>query len=230
VLSVIYNSAAARTSTAIITLAGNLPGGSQTINLSGTATPAALALNLGAGAGGSTSGTVTAGQTATYNLQITANQNASVTFSCTGAPTAATCTVPAAAVAVTAGTPAPVTVTVSTTARGLLVPQSQPATRMQPPSAIQMLRISVLAMLLMMATLLAMTQSPAGRLRVARAALSTCLVLMPLVAATLLVGCGGGGSSTPPPATGTPAGTYTVVVTATSGSQSAKTNLTLIVQ
>jgi sugar lactone lactonase YvrE len=216
-----------------IDIADNVTGGMQTIALSGTATPAALTLNLGAGASGSTSATVTAGQTATYNLQITANQNASVTFTCTGAPTAATCTVPAAAVAVTAGTPAPVSVTVSTTARGLLVPQSQPATRMQPPAAIQMLRISVLAMLLLIATLLAMTQSPAGRLRVARAALSACLVLMPLAAATLLVGCGGGGgggSSTPPPATGTPAGTYTVVVTATSGSQSAKTNLTLIVQ
>jgi sugar lactone lactonase YvrE len=230
VLSVIYNADAARTSTALIMLAGNLPGGSQTINLSGTATPAALALNLGAGAGGSTSATVTAGQTATYNLQISANQNASVTFTCTGAPTAATCAVPAAAVAVTAGIPAAVSVTVSTTARGLLVPQSQPATRMRPPTAFQKLPASVLAMLLLIATLLAFTQSPAGRLRVARAALSACLVLLPLAAATLLVGCGGGGSSTPPPASGTPAGTYTVVVTATSGSQTAKTNLTLIVQ
>jgi trimeric autotransporter adhesin len=230
-ISVTYAPAAAGTSTAMVMVADNATGGTQTIALTGTATPAALALNLGAAAGASTSATVTAGQTATYNLQIAANQNASVTFTCTGAPTAATCTVPAAAVAVTAGTPAPVSVTVSTTARGLLVPLSQPTTRMQPPAAIQMLRICVLAMLLLIATLLAMTQSPAGRLRVARAALSACLVLMPLVAATLLVGCGGGGgSSTPPPATGTPAGTYTVVVTATSGSQSAKTNLTLIVQ
>jgi hypothetical protein len=104
---------------------------------------------------------------------------------------------------------------------------------MQPPAGIQMLPISVLAVLLLMVTLLAKTQSPAGRLRVARVALSACLVLMPIAAATLLVGCGGGGSSStppPPPPTGTPTGTYTVTVTATSGSQTATTKLTLIVQ
>jgi sugar lactone lactonase YvrE len=232
VLSVVYNPAAAGTSTAMIMLTGNIPAGSQTISLGGTATAAALTLNLGAASGGSTSQTVPAGQTATYALQISANQNASVTFTCTGAPTAATCTVPATAVAVTAGTPAAVSVTVSTTARGMLGPQSEPATRMQPPVAIQMLPVSVLAMLLLIATLLATTQSPAGRLRLARAALSACLLLMPIAAATLLVGCGGGSSSstTPPPATGTAAGTYTVVVTAKSGSQTASTNLTLIVQ
>jgi trimeric autotransporter adhesin len=230
-ISVTYAPAAAGTSTAMVIVADNATGGSQTIDLTGTATPAALSLNLGAASGGSTSQTVTAGMTASYSLQISANQNASVTFTCSGAPTAAVCSVPTTAVAVTAGTPAAVAVTVTTTARGLLMPQSQPATRMQPPAAIQMLPLSVLAMLLLIATLLATTQSPAGRLRVARVALSACLVLMPIAAATLLVGCGGGsGSTTPPPVTGTPAGTYTVVVTATSGSQTATTNLTLIVQ
>ena len=178
-----------------------------------------------------TDATVTAGKTATYSLQISANQNvSSVSFTCTGAPTAATCPVPAT-VALTANTPAAVTVTVSTTARGMLAPQSEPATRMQPPAAIQMLPLSVLAVLLLIITLLAATQSPAGRLRFARVALSVCLVLMPIVAATLLVGCGGGSSSTPPPpVTGTPAGTYTITVTATSGSTTATTQLTLVVQ
>jgi uncharacterized protein YceK len=165
-------------------------------------------------------------------LQISANQNATVSFSCSGAPTAATCAVPTTAVAVTANTPAPVTVTVSTTARGMLAPQSEPATRMQPPVALQMLPLSVLAVLLLIITLLAATQSPAGRMRFARVALSACLVLMPIVAATLIGGCGGGSSSTPPPppVTGTPAGTYMITVTATSGSTTATTQLTLIVQ
>jgi uncharacterized protein YceK len=95
-----------------------------------------------------------------------------------------------------------------------------------------MLPLSALAVILLVVTLLAATQSPAGRLRVARVALSACLVLMPIMAATLLGGCGGGGSSTPPPppVTGTPAGTYTITVNATSGSTTAKTQLTLIVQ
>jgi sugar lactone lactonase YvrE len=234
-ISVTYAPAAADTpgpSTAMVIVGDNATGLSQTINLTGTVTAAALALNLGAAAGGSTTATVTAGQTATYSLQISANQNASVTFTCSGAPTAATCAVPTTAVTVTAGTPAAVSVTVSTTARGLLVPQSEPTTRIQPPAAIQMLPLSALAVILLMVTLLAATQSPAGRLRVARVALSACLVLMPIMAATLLGGCGGGGSSTtpPPPVTGTPAGTYTITVNATSGSTTAKTQLTLIVQ
>jgi hypothetical protein len=102
---------------------------------------------------------------------------------------------------------------------------------MQPPAAIRMLPFSALAMLLLIATLLAATQSSAGRLRFARVALSACLVLMPIVAATLIVGCGGGSSSTtPPPVTGTPAGTYMITVTATSGSATANTQLTLVVQ
>jgi sugar lactone lactonase YvrE len=225
-LSVIYKPAAAGTSNAMILLTDNDPSGTQTITLTGTA----LSLNLGAASGGSLSQTVTAGQTASYSLQISANENANVNFACSGAPTASTCAVPTTAVMVTAGTPAAVAVTLTTTANSVLVPQSEPATRMQPPAGI--LPISVLAVLLLIVTLLATAQSPAGRLRVARVALSACLVLMPIAAATLLVGCGGGGSSsTPPPTqTGTPAGTYTITVTATSGSQTATTKLTLIVQ
>jgi sugar lactone lactonase YvrE len=232
-LSVIYKPAAAGTSTAMVIAADNATGGSQTINLTGTATaapPPALTLNLAAASGGSTMATVAAGQTATYMLQISANQNATVTFACTGAPTAATCNAPAST-PLTANTPAAVSVTVATTARGMLVPQSVPATRMQPPVAIRMLPLSALAMLLLIATLLAATQTPTGRLRFARVALSACLVLMPITAATLIAGCGGGSSSTtPPPVTGTPAGTYMITVTATSGSTTANTQLTLVVQ
>jgi hypothetical protein len=232
--NVVYNPAAAGTSTATIVVADSVPSSPQLIPLSGTATatPPTLALTFGPAAGASPSQTVTAGQTATYMLQISANVGATVTFSCSGAPTAATCPVPAP-VTLTANTPAPVAVTVSTTARGMLAPQSEPATKVQPPAAIQMLPLSVLAVLLLIVTLLAAAQSPVARLRFARVALSACLVLMPIVAATLLVGCGGGSSSTPPPpppVTGTPAGTYTITVTATSGSTTATTPLTLIVQ
>jgi sugar lactone lactonase YvrE len=233
-ISVTFTPSVAAAETANISVADNAFGNPQTVLLNGTGTTTApaLTLNLGAAAGGSTTATVTAGQTATYMLQISANQNVSVSFACSGAPKAATCTAPAT-IAVTAGTPAAVSVTVATTARGMLAPQSEPTTRTQPPAAIQMLPLSVLAALLLIVTLLAATQTPAGRLRVARVALSACLVLMPIMAATLLGGCGGGGSSStppPPPAAGTPAGTYTVTVTATSGSTTASTQLTLIVQ
>jgi hypothetical protein len=53
-----------------------------------------------------------------------------------------------------------------------------------------------------------------------------------LLAVTVQLGCGGGGSSSPPPApTGvTPAGTYTITVTAVSGSNTASSPVTLTVQ
>ncbi len=60
------------------------------------------------------------------------------------------------------------------------------------------------------------------------------LLLLPLALLILLPACGGGGggSSTPPPpaVTPTPAGTYNIVVSATSGSSASTTGFTLVVQ
>jgi Divergent InlB B-repeat domain len=50
-----------------------------------------------------------------------------------------------------------------------------------------------------------------------------------LVGALLFAGCGGG-SNTPPPVTGTPAGNYTVTITATLGAQTAMTSVVITVQ
>ena len=50
-----------------------------------------------------------------------------------------------------------------------------------------------------------------------------------LVAALVFAGCGGG-SNTPPPVTGTPAGNYTVTITATEGAQTAMTSVVITVQ
>jgi hypothetical protein len=51
-----------------------------------------------------------------------------------------------------------------------------------------------------------------------------------LVGALLFAGCGGGGSNTPPPVNGTPAGNYTVTITATLGAQTAMTSVVITVQ
>jgi hypothetical protein len=50
-----------------------------------------------------------------------------------------------------------------------------------------------------------------------------------LVGALLFAGCGGG-SNTPPPVNGTPAGNYTVTITATLGAQTAMTSVVITVQ
>jgi hypothetical protein len=59
-------------------------------------------------------------------------------------------------------------------------------------------------------------------------------VLLLLAFTMAIVSCGGGGGSRtpppPPPNPGTPAGTYNIVVTATSGSIVSTTGFTLVVQ
>jgi hypothetical protein len=212
---------------ATITVTDNAPTGTQTVSLTGNG----FTISLAAASGGSMSQTVKAGQTATYSLQLTTTGGSpTVAFSCSGAPSKATCNVPTVAVPVTAAAPVPVSITVSTTATAIFAPQSQP--EMQPPAALRNLPLTLLAVLLCIAAMLAWMQSPAGRMRTVRVALTACLVLLPISAATLLTGCAssGGSSVTPPPVPGTPAGSYTITVTMTVSGKAQATPLTLIVQ
>jgi hypothetical protein len=241
-ISVIFKPTAAGARVAEVDIADNVTGSPQVIMLTGTGggTFAISQLEASGGAAGATQ-TVTAGATATYKMQVTATggvstDTASVTITCMtpAALTKAICTVPATAVAVTVAAPGEFNLTISTTAStAMLAPQFQ-TQRMQPPTAMQMLPLAVLALLFSMVTMFSWIQNPAGRQRMIRVALSACLILMPIVAATAMSGCGGGSSSTTPPppspVAGTPAGTYTITVTATSGATVLTTNLTLVVQ
>ena len=127
---------------------------------------------------------------------------------------------------------APATPAINTTARSQMVPFNQPSMKIQPPTFLQVAPLASLALLFVIAMMLGWMQNQAGRARTLRLAMSLCLILMPIVASTVLVGCGGGSSSTPPPPvqTGTPAGTYAITVTATSGSTTSTAALTLVVQ
>jgi hypothetical protein len=216
--------------TATLNVMSNV-GTPSTVALSGTGGAATLSLTV-KDTDSSSSQTVTAGATATYNLSVSGNQSVTATITCTGAPTDATCSAAPASVAVTAAAAGTFKVSVTTTARTQMVPFHQPSTKMQPPSFLQIAPMASMALLFVIAMMIGWMQNPAGRARTLRVAMSLCLILMPIVAATVLVGCGGGSSSTPPPPpaqTGTPAGSYTLTVTATSGSTSAKTTLTLVV-
>jgi hypothetical protein len=97
---------------------------------------------------------------------------------------------------------------------------------MQSPKTIRVLPVAVLVLLLCAGSMVAWSKVPAERLRAARVALAACLVLLPVSAAMLLTGCG----SSAAPSTLTTPGTYTLTVTATTGSQTMTTKLTLIVQ
>ncbi len=228
-ITVTFKPAAAGASTATLNVASNVAG-ANTVGLSGTGASPVLSLSLKDTDASSTQ-TVTAGATATYNLSLTGNQSVTATITCTGAPTAATCAATPASVPVTAAAAATFKVTITTTARSQMLPFNQPSTKMQPPSFLQIAPMASLALLFVIAMMLGWMQNQAGRARTLRLAMSLCLILMPIVAATVLVGCGGGSSTPPPPppVTGTPAGTYAITVTATSGSTTSTAALTLVV-
>jgi sugar lactone lactonase YvrE len=221
---------AAGMSAATLNIADNVPGSPQTVMLSGTVGAATLTLKV-TDTDTSSTQTVTAGSTATYNLSVSGNQSVTATITCAGAPTAATCSPTPGSVAVTPTAAGTFKVSVTTTARSEMLPFNQPSMKMQPPSMMQVLPMVSLALLFIVVMMFGWMQNQAGRARLVRVALSLALILMPIAAATMLVGCGGGSSSTPPPpVTGTPVGTYTLMVTATSGSTtSPAVSLTLVV-
>ena len=179
-------------------------------------------LALGVFPGDTNSATVVAGQTAAYTLSLGGGgMSGSATLTCTGAPAHATCSVPANqtfdATVVT-----PFSVTVKTTSRTVaaLRPQVSAPGKWSWNLAMAMLGIVILP-----------------GMRLGKRSMRRYLWLAPLTLCLLLASCGGGGSTatnntggqqTNP--TGTPAGTYIVTVTTTSGSATQTLPLTLIVQ
>jgi trimeric autotransporter adhesin len=201
-ISVTFTPGASGARPASITITDNAPSGTQTVSLTGSG----FTISLAAASGGSMSQTVKAGQTATYNLQLTSAGGApadqiSVAVACSGAPALATCNAPSAPVVVTSTTPGTFAITIATAGNGTLVSQPQSEPNTQPPAALRLMPLTVLALLLCIAAMLATMHSPTGRMRTASIALTACLVLMPVTAATFLAGCAGGGgsNSTPPP-------------------------------
>jgi sugar lactone lactonase YvrE len=212
-VNVIFKPTAARLLGTTIRLATSDPGSPQIVNLAGNGTDFSIA----AASGGSASATVTAGQAATYNLQVTPANGftGSVAVSCTGAPSLATCSPSTTSVAVN-GAAVAFNISVSTTAGsngGFTSYTPGPQTGSPVPA---------LAMLLLAAFMAQAFVRGRRRLGVATAT----LFLM-----TLWTACGGGGSAppTPTPVPGTPKGTFTLVVTGTSGTVSRTMNLTLTV-
>jgi hypothetical protein len=180
-------------------------------------------LGLGVPVGDSSSTTVSAGQTASYTLSIGgAGSSGTAAFTCSGAPKGATCTGPASQ-PFSASTVTTVNISVATTSRtmGSLRPSG-----FKP--AMWMWSLTMLGMVLL------------PTMRSSKASAARYLRLAPLTLLLLLASCGGGGmgsggsgtsgggSQTNP--NGTPAGTYTLNVTATSGTASQTATLTLIVQ
>ena len=200
-----------RTGTIAIAQSGG--GSPQSIALAGIGA-AAPDFTIGLSSGSQASQTVPAGQSAQFSLAIapagtfagTVNLSCSVAPGATPAPS---CSLSNSAVQLS-GTALTVTVTIGTTA---------PKTASRSGFPFGGAPVAWTAMLL--GTLL-----PWKR----RRALMIAITVITF-AGVSVIGCSGGGSSSPPPATpGTTAGTYTANITATSGSLSHNTTMTVVVQ
>jgi len=223
-IGVFFDPAASGQRTGTLTITDNSVGNSQTVTLSGTGEDFSLL------PASQSSVTVTPGQTATYPLSLVPNGgfSQSVTFACTGAPAQATCAVTPNAVALNGSTAVTVNVTVGTVASSRVI--FEPPATILPPTPRTLLLISVSLLLGLLTTVL-------GRLTERRPGLAYRFALLLLICAGLTISsCGGSGGTSAGGSgnQGTPAGNYTLTVTATftSGSTTLthKTNLTLVVQ
>jgi hypothetical protein len=198
-ISVTFSPIDAGSRSGTLTLTDNASTSPQTLELSGTGMDFAMTSST-------TSQTVSAGQAANYSLTLAPQGgfNQIVNLACTGAPSESTCTLTLSAVELSGTASATVAVAVSTTAPSLAPPQG----RFLPPGMTGLGRVFWLYALLWLASVLVLA---AARKRRAAWLLGTGLLIVMLWCA-----CGGGGTTTPPPHNpGTPAGTYTVDVTAT---------------
>ena len=178
--------------------------------------------NIAAAPSGST---ITAGQIASFSVSAAPSGgfNQTITWACSGAPMASKCAVSPASTPMDGSTVATSTVSVMTTMRSSAPPIGNQRF-VPPPLPWQVLPLGI-AWLLVTMMLDRLRRSPHTRLWLSARAI--------LVLPTLCVSCGGGsysGSPPPPTSRGTPAGTYSIMVTGTSGSLSHSASFELVVK
>lgn len=182
--------------------------------------------------GGSTSATITAGQIATYNLQIAPSGfSGDVALSCAWqgtAPQGAVCRVDPATVSLDGINPAPLAVTVFTTGRATVGPQGPALPPASNPWARHAVPLLLGLMMLLLAIVAAASRRPAQS-GMTTPALQWASLAAVMLAVALWAACGGGGNGGGSGNTGTPAGTYNLTLTATTGEVSKTSTLTLTV-
>jgi hypothetical protein len=220
-----FNPTAGGTRTGNLTFTDNAHDSPQSVPLTGSGTDFSVAT----ASGSSSTQTVSAGQTASYSLALsgTPEFSNSVSLTCSGAPALATCTVSPSAVLLNGTNVFNATVNVTTTAGSMEVPGSRPR---GPASRIPAMQIVYWLLALAMLGWLTLRRGKrlglladgpsqtAYALRGTR--LATALFLLIALGMMAIPSCGGGGGGGTGGSPGTPAGTYTLGVTATFASAS----------
>ncbi len=222
-IAVTFRPTATGTRSASVTVTDNAANSPQNVSLTGVATDfsisAATSSNCPSGGNCSLSATATAGQTATYNLQVgpVNGFTGTVTLGCTDALAKSTCTVSPTSSTVNGTTATAFTVTVTTTASSALGPLSTPRT-WRPPLQ-PMLNLHILFVLALLLAGLIVAARHSGR------RLLPISVLL-IVSLLWIASCGSGnGSSGGNP--GTPSGTVTITGASGGVNHSVSLNLTV---
>jgi hypothetical protein len=172
------------------------------------------------------SATVQAGQAAKYTLTLTPVNgfNVPVTLACSGAPKGATCSFSSSTVQMAASGPAQATLTIQTTAQSLSPPP--PSDWRGWPLLCYPVFLASFFLIFALFSSVGERRPRAVAIRVATVALLVCLSM----AACGGGGGGGRGGGSTGSNNGTPAGSYTVAITATAQSLSYSSQVTLQVQ
>ena len=162
------------------------------------------------------SATISAGQSATINISVAPQHgfSSAITFSCSGLPASSSCSFNPASVT-PSGSAASTTLTISTTSRALAA-SARPLRK--PGAPLLATALFALCGVILLGT---------GKKRKWQ---SVTLMLCALALVGGMIACGGGNPPPPPQTQGTPAGTFSVVVTATSGNTSHTSTVTLTVR
>jgi len=210
-VTVSFAATAAGSRAASLSIGDNASNSPQTVALSGTG--ASRSIGLGAGSNPTTA-SVTAGQTASYSLSIGgAGMGGSATLTCTGAPKGATCSVPGT-ITVSGTVASNVKVSVTTTSRTIASVDAHGLIRLGGMWAAVWIGIVLVPM--------------PWKKRAANGMFLGALI----VSLVLICSCGGSSSTSTGQTNpnGTPAGNYSLTVSATLNSVTETTTLKLAVQ
>ena len=168
------------------------------------------------------SGTITPGQTATFMFTVSpvGGYTGTVSFSCGTLPSQAACSFSPSSVTPSGGSPASTTMTLTTQSSSATL---NPDQRSRPPW--------FPAGGLALAGVLGLAFAPRKMVRLNQKLRGLCWVLLLVSLSLMASGCGGGGNNSPSNP-GTPAGSYTVSVTASSSAAGPQhmMSITLVVQ